>query len=41
MDVAQLTSAPKDVLLYATALVGFGGGIVTALYERATTKSTG
>jgi hypothetical protein len=42
MDVqtfAQLTSAPRDVLPFATALVGFAAGVVTALYGRATKLS--
>ncbi len=32
----QLAMAPKDVLPFATALVGFAGGIVTAMFRTST-----
>ena len=32
----QFTTAPKDVLPFATALVGFAGGVVVAMYRTGT-----
>lgn len=32
----QLAMAPKDVLPFATTLVGFAGGIVTAMFRTST-----
>ncbi len=32
----QFTTAPRDVLPFATALVGFAGGVVVAMYRTGT-----
>jgi hypothetical protein len=32
----QFTTAPRDVLPFATALVGFAGGVVVAMYRTST-----
>jgi hypothetical protein len=34
----QLTTAPRDVLPFATALVGFAGGVLTAMYRTGTSS---
>lgn len=34
----QFTTAPRDVLPFATALVGFAGGVVTAMYRTGTAQ---
>jgi hypothetical protein len=41
LDTIQtLSSAPKDVLPFATALAGFAGGVVTAMFRVGTTPTT-
>ncbi|HYT44992.1 MAG TPA: hypothetical protein VEP90_21875 [Methylomirabilota bacterium] len=34
----QYTTAPRDVLPFATALVGFAGGVVVAMYRTGTAQ---
>jgi hypothetical protein len=34
----QFTTAPRDVLPFATALVGFAGGVVVAMYRTGTAQ---
>jgi uncharacterized membrane protein YgcG len=36
----QFTTAPRDVLPFATALVGFAGGVVVAMYRTGTAQGT-
>lgn len=36
----QFTSAPRDVLPFATALVGFAGGVVVAMYRTGTAQGS-
>ena len=36
----QYTTAPRDVLPFATALVGFAGGVVVAMYRTSTGQGT-
>jgi len=36
----QFTSAPRDVLPFATALVGFAGGVVVAMYRTGTPQGS-
>ena len=35
----QMTAAPRDILPFATGLVGFAGGVVTAMYRTSTAAS--
>ena len=36
----QFTTAPRDVLPFATALVGFAGGVVVAMYRTGTAQGS-